>query len=99
MTVDPDSGRSPKLEERAATGRLPLRAWLAVRRWLDVLGAGLVGAAVTLLLLRWRPDGLATLLQLLLSVWIAFAICLGVVFLKMGWCRWLAFAGLRHPAF
>jgi len=89
---------------RTGDGRPPIctsrRGQLALRRWLEVLSAGIVGAAAILLLLRWRRYDLHILVDIPLWALLGGGICLSALLYQLGESRWSAFTGVRHlPSF
>lgn len=75
------------------------RRRLAFRRWVEVLVAGGVGAAVLLLLLHWRRNDLHHAAAVPLWTMIAAAVVFSAVLYRLGEARWGAFIGIRHVVF
>jgi len=68
-----------------------------IRRWVDILFAGGVGAAIVDLLIYWHPGVLAKTVSSPPWVFLAGALCAFAFARHFGRDRLLAFLGLRHP--
>jgi hypothetical protein len=98
MTLTKRYGWGRRTDDYRPTIGTPRRGRLALRRWVDVLFAGVVGAAAILLLLDWRRHNLHVLVELPLWTLIAGGTCLFALLWRCGESRWGAFTGVRHLA-
>ena len=68
-----------------------------VRRWVDIIFAGSVGAAIVDLLIYWHPGFLGKIVASPPWIFLAGGLCAFAFARHFGHDRWLAFLGLRHP--